>query len=88
MFIRIFRPREDREILVNVDHISKIEVKYAVPRGQGKYDQILVEDGLEDPEAVRWYCASVAGEIFQFPADPSDPVMKVFDDIYKNAVKG
>jgi len=33
MFIRIFRPREDKEILLNVNHISKIEVEYGVPCG-------------------------------------------------------
>lgn len=88
MFIRIFRPQDRKEILVNVNHVSKIEIEYAVPGGDGNYWRTSLEQGLTNPEAVRFYRVFVAGEELLLAADPDDPVMKVFEDIYKNAVKG
>jgi hypothetical protein len=88
MFIRIYQPREDKEMLLNVNHISKIEVEYAVDRGDGNYQKTLIEQGLQDPDAVRFYRVFVAGEEVLLLGDPNDPVMKVIDEIYKNAVKG
>ena len=88
MFIRIFRPSEGKEILVNVDHVSKIEVEYAVPGNDGKYFSTTLEAGLNSPEAVRFYRVHVGGETLLLAANPNDPVVKVFDEIYKKAIKG
>ncbi len=88
MFIRIFRPKEDNELLVNVDHISKIEIVYTVPSGRSDYWVTSLDHGLTNPEAIRIYRVHVAGEELLLRANPDDPVMRVFEEIYKNAIKG
>ncbi len=88
MFIRIFRPKEDKELLLNVNHISKIEVEYAVPSNDGNYSSISLKQGLKNPEAVRFYRVHVAGEVLLLESNPDDPVMKVLEEIYKAAIKG
>lgn len=54
----------------------------------GDYYRTSLERGLNNPEAVRFYRVQVAGEELLLAADPDDPVMKVFEDIYKDAIKG
>ena len=88
MFIRILRPRERKELLVNVNHVSKIEVEYAMPGGDGDYWRTSLDQGLTNPEALRCYRVFVAGEELLLVANPDDPVIKVFEDIYKGAIKG
>jgi hypothetical protein len=88
VFIRIFRPHERKELLVNVNHVSKIEVEYAVPGNDGNYWRTSLDQGLTNPEAVRFYRVFVTGEQLLLAANPDDPVIKVFEDIYKGAVKG
>jgi hypothetical protein len=73
--------------LINVDYIASIEVEYALPDGTGYVKQPLAS-GCEDPNAVRFFRFSVNGENFLLPANPDDPVMEVFDRIYKAAIKG
>jgi hypothetical protein len=94
-FVRIYKKAEGgrplREILVNVGHISKIEVEYVVPSGmpeRSRYQGTSVEAGQEDENAVRIYNIHVGGEVFVLESNPNDPVLKIIDDIYKAAVKG
>ncbi len=87
MFIRIYRPNEGMELLVNTSHISKIEVQYGVRGADGNYHKTSLEEGLKNAEAVRFYRVYVSGEELFLVADPSDPVAKIFDDIYRSAVK-
>ena len=88
MFVRIYRPNERKEVLVNVNHISKLEVEYAVKGEDGDYHSLDAKRGLADPGAARFFRFEVSGEEFLLQADPNDPVMKVFDEIYKSAIKG
>jgi hypothetical protein len=88
MFVRVFRPKEQKEILVNVNSVWKIEVSYTMP-DKGPHGWVTnLKDGLENPDAVRWYTVFVGSEEITLPANPNDPVVKLFEEIYKNAVKG
>jgi hypothetical protein len=71
MFIRVVCPKERKEILVNTDHIWKIEVQYAVP-GEGGQEWFLtsVEKGTSDPEAVRTYAVFVGSEVIRVSSAP------------------
>ncbi len=88
-FIRIPQPLKMKELLVNVDHISKIEVQYVVrsndPNDKSGY-VVDLRRGIEDPAAMRIYCVFVAGEELRFPGIPDDPVIKVIQDIYEKAI--
>jgi hypothetical protein len=88
MFIRVFDPKDRRELLLNVDHIIKIEVEYAVEDANGKPWSITPQEGVENPAAKRWYRFEVGGEKFLFDSDPNDPVKSVLEGIYRSAVKG
>jgi hypothetical protein len=74
----------DRELIVNTDHISKIEVEYHIP----EVGDVDVEDGLDHAEAIKRYKVFVGPEEIVLKSDPNDPVVKIIEDIYKNAVKG
>ncbi|MFN5909180.1 MAG: hypothetical protein ACK5A3_24270 [Planctomyces sp.] len=88
MFIRLFQPRERKEILVNVNHVSKIEIEYAVPGNDGNYWLTSLDHGISNPDAVRFYRVFVAGEEILLPSNPNDSVVRVFEEIYKNSIKG
>jgi hypothetical protein len=94
-FVRIFRQEHGRtkqEVLFNTDHISKIEVEYGVPSEGDPEDRELwhvdPETGAADESAVRFYRVFFGGESAFLVADPNDPVVKVIEEIYNNAVKG
>lgn len=88
MFVRLFRPSERKEVLVNVNLVSKIEIEYAVPGQDGNYWKTTLDDGIENPDAVRFYRVHVAGDVFVLASAPNDPVMIIFEEIYKKAIKG
>jgi hypothetical protein len=92
MFVRIINAGENKEVLVNIDHISKIEVQYAVQAGDESpqrltYWHTSVEHGLKDSSAVRIYNVFVGGDVYCIAADSQSAVARVFDGIYKSAVK-
>lgn len=87
MYVRIYRRNDDRELLLNVDHVSKIEVGYSVPGDKGDYWCTTVADGQTDPSARKIYTVFVGGESYTLSANPDDPVMQVIEGIYKSAVK-
>jgi len=88
MFIRLFRPKEDKELLINVAHISMIEITYAVPGADGNYWRASLDDGFANPAAVRFYRLHVRGEQMLLLSNPDDPVMQALEEIYKSALKG
>ena len=88
MFIRVYRKKKSQEILINVDHISKIEVEYAERGDDGNYYHMPLEDGISDSKAVRMYRVQVGGDLFVLGSNPDCPVMKVLEEIYKNSIKG
>jgi hypothetical protein len=88
MFLRVFRPSEDKEILVNVNNIWKIEVEYAAKGEGGQAFGMSLEHGLKDPDAIRLYRIFFGGDSVLLPANPDDQVVKVIEQIYKEAIKG
>src|SRR5205807_2149319 len=88
--IRVYRHKEQKEILLSVAHIWKIEVTYAVPAKGGSgwdFDTILKE-GIENPETVRYYRVFAGSEELLVRAAPGDPVTAVLERIYKDSIKG
>lgn len=87
MFIRIFRPRERKELLFNVAHIWKIEVEYTEEGPDGRNWSTTPQAGAENPATKRWYRVFIGNEEIFLASNPDDPVVKVIEDIYNNAVK-
>jgi hypothetical protein len=89
-YIRVLRKKKDVEVLININSISKIEVKYAVERekeGETAFYGVSLKEGMANPQAVRVYTIISGGERFALPANPGSKVMKVLEDIYKNAIR-
>ncbi|MBS0206623.1 MAG: hypothetical protein JSS49_27415 [Planctomycetes bacterium] len=89
-FIRIIREKEMKELLLNVDHISKIEVQYAV-KGHDPNDRsgyvVSLKQGAEDPKSIRIYRFTIAGEEYLLAGVTGDPVVRVIQEIYENAIR-
>jgi hypothetical protein len=89
MFVRIYRETEGHEVLINLDHISLIEVSYSVRGQDGHYMKVPLRGGVDNPAAVRMYRFHVGGEKFLLASsNPSDPVIQALSDIYSKALKG
>jgi hypothetical protein len=89
-FIRIFDKARDKEILININAISEIEIEYVV-MGEGRHKKVGFSVGLAmgrtNPEAMRIYHIIAGGVKHTLGANPGSPVMQVLEDIYKNAIK-
>lgn len=88
MWIRLFRAREDKEILVNVNTIWKIEVSYVIPGPNQRGFEVSLEKGLSDPEAIRVYKIFFGSETANLSADSDSPAIKAIQEIYDNSLKG
>lgn len=88
-FIRFYRPKENKEILININSIWKIEVEYLkrVPGSNEGYP-VPLKEGLTNPDAVRRYSVFAGSEMFSTTANPNDPVMQIIEKIYNEAIKG
>ena len=90
MFFKIRRPEDRIELLVNVAQISKIEVWYAIPShvegNQLHHERVSLDEGLNNPEALRFYNVFVAGESIFLAADPNSKLLNRIEEIYKNAI--
>jgi hypothetical protein len=87
-FIRVVRARENKEILISINSIWKIEVEYFhQPTQPGESEgHCSLEKGLSDPNAARRYTVFAGGETIKLRAKPGSKVMQIFEEIYKNAV--
>jgi len=90
MFARIYREDQNKEVLINLNYISLIDVTYAVLSADGRhYADIALRDGVNDPKAVRLFKFKVDGERFVISAkNPDDPLAKALGQIYNDAIKG
>lgn len=86
-FIRIVRKQQNMEMLVNVDHITKIEVQYAVDNGNRQGVVVPLASGMSNPAALRIYKVFVGGEVLNFASDPNDPVVREIQKIYDSAIR-
>lgn len=93
-FIRILSHEHGRikkEVLYNTDHITKIEVEYGVPSSDPEDTNLVhvdAETGIDSEKAVRCYRVFFGSEKILLIASPDDPVTKIIEGIYHNAVKG
>jgi hypothetical protein len=87
MWCRVYRKHENKEILFNTDHISKIDVTYLIPDGKVGFD-VSLEEGMKNPEAKRLYTFMVGGDIIKIAHLTDDPVTAALEEIYKKATKG
>lgn len=89
-FIRILKPDDGMEVLYNVNHITKIEVLYGV-RSKNPDDfrlhGVSLREGLSSPDAERVYRLYFGSEKVLLPASPDDPVIRVIQNIYNNAIR-
>jgi hypothetical protein len=84
-FIRIL-PGNDREMLINVNSITKIEVKYAEEGEKGRLYDLSPNRGLKDPSAVKSYVVHYGSESFHVLANPDSKVLKVIEGYYLGAI--
>jgi hypothetical protein len=93
-FVRVFRRDEGRitgEVVFDTDRISRIEVEYAVrPTDPGSklLRPVDTATGLKDENAVRCYRVFFGGDSVFLMANPNNPVVKIIEQIYNDAVKG
>jgi hypothetical protein len=89
-FIRIIDKTKDEEILININFISEIHVEYIVKGEFAKMPvgfSVALSEGRTNPETLRVYHFVVGGTKRTLIANPGSKVMKIFEDIYKNAIK-
>ena len=89
MFIRLYSGQglKRRELLVNLNHVSQIEVTYCISMGDDQYNAILVDEGMENPNAIRCYKFSVGGEEHRIIADVESNVANALSKFYDDAIK-
>jgi hypothetical protein len=77
-----------QEVLINLDHISKIEVNYYAPNPAQITDNIFTPRTAanSDPTAKRTYTIYLGSEKFFLPSCPGNPAMDVIEDIYINSI--
>jgi hypothetical protein len=88
MWIRFYREKGDKEILVNSGMIWKIEVTYLIPGPNRMGHPVGLERGLNDPEAIRAYKIFFGSETANVAADSTSLVAKVIQGIYDNCQRG
>ena len=49
---------------------------------------VSLEQGLNDPKAIRLYTVFAGSEVIRLTATPRDPVVKPLEEMNKNAIKG
>ena len=84
------RESERKEILLNTDNISKIEVQYAVPSkksGDTMLHGVTLHEGATNPAAIRLYKVFFGNETYLLRSLPNDPVVQVIQDIYDHAIR-
>jgi len=88
MWIRLFRAGEDKEILVNINHVWKIEVSYEVRGSNRRGFSVSLAEGLKNPEAIRLYKIFFGSDTATLAADSDSPALKAIQEIYDNSLKG
>ena len=89
-FIRLMRESERKEILLNTENISKIEVQYAVPSkksGDTMLHGVTLHEGATNPESIRLFKVFFGTETYLLRSLPNDPVVRVIQEIYDHAIR-
>lgn len=85
-FVRFYRPSENKEMLIAVSSIWKIDVIYVL-EGDKDYVHIALQSAMNNPKAIRFNKVFAGSEEIKVPSNPDDPVCQLLEDIYKNAIK-
>lgn len=87
-FIRIIRESEQKEMLISVSSIWKIEIQYMqkATRPGEVAGLCSLRKGISDPDAIRVYTIFAGSEKVNLIAKPGSKVMQVLEEIYKNAI--
>lgn len=89
MFIRVYNKGDEKEILLNVDHIWKMEITYVVPDPKTRRGYATtLKDGIENPDAIRVYKVFFGNDTVTLAPGLDDPIREVLEEIYKKALKG
>ncbi|HEV8066565.1 MAG TPA: hypothetical protein VGP76_02430 [Planctomycetaceae bacterium] len=88
MWIRVGVPKEQKEIVFDMDKIWKIEALYIRPPAEGTIGiKTTLNDGATNENVIRWYKLYVGTEVIDLPANPTSKAMQIIADIYNNAIK-
>ncbi|MEM1012368.1 MAG: hypothetical protein AAGI46_09120 [Planctomycetota bacterium] len=87
MWIRLLRDRGKEEWLVNLDHVSAIEVLYHEAGADGSKWLTDPIDARESPEARRAFRFRVAGMSDPVVINADDPAAKPIEDLYNRTPK-
>ena len=89
MFARIYRIKDNKEVLINLEQISLFEVSYSMRDRNGDYHPVSLKDAAENPAAIRMFKFQVGGEDVVIAADnPKDPIKSALAEMYSGALKG
>ena len=88
MFLRFYRPIEDKEVYIDSNSIWKIEIDYSERDDAGRFWRTSLGNGIKFPDAVRHYRIFVGSEQLYLRSNPDCPVIKVIEDLCKQSIKG
>lgn len=82
----ILIPHENKEILINLATITRIEVIYTIENEKTIIPASL-HGGRLEPSSVRRYRVFAGDGLFEFQADPNNKAFAAIEQIYKNAIR-
>jgi hypothetical protein len=88
MWIRLYREKEDKEILINLNSVWKIEVSYVVIGPNRQAFDVGLEKGLKDADAIRVYKLYFGSDTAQVIGSSDSPAVRAIQDIYEKSLKG
>jgi hypothetical protein len=88
MWVRVMRA-DYNEVLINTDHIWKLEVSYCEPHEEldNAGYKLSVNDAQKNPEAIRCYTIHIGTEVIAVATPQPSKQAAVLDEIYDNAIK-
>lgn len=84
-FVRTVDLLEQREVLLNLNFIWKIEVEYLSEK-DGKWATLFLATGRSDPKAIRRYSVHFGSQIVRCAFDESSEAFKIIEEIYKSSI--
>ena len=88
MYFRLLDESANKEIILNTDHITKIEVGYYVPSETAHTaTKMPLRIGVEMPEAMRVYTLFFGNEKFTLNSEEPSKVLEYVRDIHRKATE-
>lgn len=86
MFIRFNDFANDQEVIIRLEHVSRIDVQYAKKTGSTYWLLDLPLQDYEALSAVRIYRLHLGGKVFTIPADAPRNIVDVVEELYRDAL--